>query len=141
MKLRVLSRLPGEIAHFYEPISRSYVFSKVNFFWGCVDGKSFHFTLPLGLKKRVIASSRLGRRFSRADKSVATLNYRRNGIVVVYQGSIFFYDLTSDSVAVVGSLRSCRTILHNGIAVTPHGIFLVSTLRIQIVAQCPYGVH
>ena len=123
MKLRVLSQLPGEIAHFYEPSSNSYVFSKVNSFWGLVDGRSFSFALPLGLKKRFLASSRLGRRLSRVDKSVATLNYHRDGVVAIFQGRIFFYDLLADCVTVVGSMHSCRTILHNGIAVTPYGIF------------------
>ena len=123
MKLRIVEELEGEIAHFYEPSTSTNIFSKFNTFWGSVNATKFEFSVPVTFKQEVFGTLRVNRRLLRLDKSSAAFNYQRDGIVVLYQGIIYFYDLRHKKLITTGRLRQCRNVLHCGIAVTKEAIY------------------
>ena len=66
---------------------------------------------------------RLVRRALRLDKSNACLNFKRDGIVVLYRGKIFFFEFSLRRLNLVGRLKQSRNVLHGGIGVSKEGIF------------------
>ena len=123
MKLEIIEEIDGEIAHFYEPCTNTTLYSVANTFFGMVNGESFKFTLSVPLKIKVLKNIRLIRRLLRFDKSSAVFNYKKDGIIILYQGTMFFYDLQSREIKIVGQLRQCRNVLHSGIAVSENGVY------------------
>ena len=123
LRLKILETLPGEIAHHYEPGSDFMLFSRANRFWGRAAGHSFAFELPMSRRRRLQALTRIGRRLTRTDKSAATFNMARDGIVILYLGQVFFFDLTQHYLLCTSQLRQCRNTLHGGFAVTTTGIY------------------
>jgi hypothetical protein len=51
------------------------------------------------------------------------INHGRDGLVILYQGAIWVYDLAAERLQRVESLRQSRNALHCGVAVTQDGIF------------------
>ncbi len=122
-RLAVREVLPGEIAHHYDPSSAEELFSTANVFFGRLGGRRFTFTIPLPASRRIRTTTRMLRRLTRADKSNAVFNRSRDGIVTLYGGSVFFYDIARESLVQTCTLTQCRNVLHQGIAVTERGIF------------------
>ncbi len=118
MKLEIVEEIDGEIAHFYEPCSNTNLFSKANTFFGMLNGEPFKFTINISLQNKAFTIFRIMRRLLRLDKSSAVFNYKKDGIIVLYQSSIYFYDLKLRKLEIAGQLRQCRNVLHSGIAVT-----------------------
>jgi len=123
MKLEIIEEIDGEIAHFYEPCTSTNLFSKANTFFGMLNGEPFKFTVSISPKKKAFTIFRYTRRLLRLDKSSAIFNHKKDGIIVLYQGSIYFYDLKRRKLEIAGQLRQCRNVLHSGIAVTKNGIY------------------
>lgn len=111
-------RCKQEIIHYFDSEKGDYISSLANKFIAKLNGKYLQFTLPLPFKYKYIYRFRLIRRLLRLDKSNAAFNYSRSGIVALYQGKIYFYNITSGSLSIVGTLKQCRNILHGGILVT-----------------------
>lgn len=123
VKLEVIEVLPGEIAHHYEPDSELELYSQSNRFWGKVGEKNFTVTLPMGTLKKVQSLTRLSRRLTRTDKSSATFNYARDGVIILYLGQVYFFCIRKEQLTHTGTLKQCRNILHCGFAVTGQGIY------------------
>ena len=116
-------RLPAEIVHFYESAKGDRITSLGNRLDVRCRGESHRIALPLSAKERLFSKLRLTRRALRLDKSNAVFNRARDGVVVIYRGNVFFFDLTAGALTKTAELRQCRNVLHGGIAVTPHGIY------------------
>lgn len=115
--------LGAEVVHHYESGGGDFIFSTGNRFRGARDGEPFAFDAPLGAPKRALSGLRLARRALRIDKGNAVFNRRRDGVAVLYDGRVHFYDLASRRLVPAGRLRQCRNILHRGIAVTDDGLY------------------
>ncbi len=116
-------RLDAEIAHHYESNGGDFITSTANRFKVRRRGQLFSFSVPLHPVKGALAILRLARRALRIDKSNAVFNWQRDGVVVLYGGSIYFYDLEKEALSLTGRLSQCRNVLHCGIAVTEQGLF------------------
>ncbi|MCS6857338.1 MAG: hypothetical protein NZM37_06475 [Sandaracinaceae bacterium] len=121
--LRVHEVIDAEIAHHYDPGSGTILLSRAHRFWGKIRGRSFAFSLPASRLHPIFASTRLLRRLTRTDKSSAVFNAEGDGIVVIYRGVVFFYDLKKERLSEAACLWRSRNVLHCGIAVTRAGIF------------------
>jgi hypothetical protein len=121
MKFKILENLQSEIVHFYESDTKNIIKSTGNNFSVVLDGQEVKFSIPG--KNRFLMRFRLIRRFLRYDKSNAILNWKRDGVVILYQWKIYFFDLRSNELNFIDNLKQCRNVLHGGIAVTASGIF------------------
>ena len=122
--LRLGPSLGAEVVHHYDTVSKNTIVSTGNRFAAVIDGAEHRFALPLPAATAGGAWCRLGRRVLRLDKSNAVLNARGDGIVLLYQGAVWFYELTSRRLRRTGALRQCRNVLHRGVAVTSQGIYM-----------------
>lgn len=122
-KLEIFDQIPSEVVHFYDHDTGNMISSRANKFDILIDNKTHKLALPLHALKKPFTLTRLGRRLSRVDKSSAVFNLERDGVVLLYDGLVFFYDLQSRMLSRRLELRNCRNVLHGGIAVTPHGIY------------------
>ena len=116
--------LQAESVHLYDTASRNTVVSTGRCFEAMVGGSVHRIAVPLSPLLAWGLSSRLSRRVLRLDASNAVLNRRGDGIVLVYQGCVHFYDLESRRLHGVRTLRQCRNVLRRGVAVTARGIYL-----------------
>lgn len=120
--LEITKRTPDEVVHYYDSETKDLISSKGNTFLAKLGNREYRFDVPLASKFAIPSYFRLARRALRLDKSNAVFNYARDGIVILYRGQIFFYDLTSKTLKSVGRLRQCRNVLHRGIAVGDRSI-------------------
>jgi len=121
--LEKLEDLNAEITHFWDHEDGSFIFSTGNYFWGFVKGEEFKFNIKIGFPKNIVLSKRLLRRGTRFDKSNAIFNFKKDGIIVIYRGKVYFFCLLSKKLRYIFHLKNCRNVLHNGICVTKQGIF------------------
>lgn len=122
--LRLGPWLPGEVVHLYDTASGNTIVSTGRRFEAVIDGAAHRFAAPLSPVLVPGLWSRPSRRLLRLDKSNAVLNAAGDGIVVLYRGGIYHYDLTTRRLRRTGALRQCRNVLHRGVAVTGRGIYL-----------------
>lgn len=120
MKLRINEFLDYEIIHHYDEDQGDEIKSTGNNFYIKVNGKVFEFSIPG--QSKFLMKYRIFRRFLRYDKSNAVFNWNRNGIVVLFQWKIYFFDLNNEELIYINNLKQCRNVLHGGIAVTPKTI-------------------
>lgn len=120
--LELTKTTTDEVAHYYDNLTGNSITSKGNRFRAILNNNEFRFIIPLAPPKRVAGLFRIGRRALRLDKSNAVFNHSRDGIIVLYQGKIFFFDLQSRLLRMVGQLKQCRNVLHCGISVTEDSI-------------------
>lgn len=123
MELQIVQIMAGEIAHHYESDEGDFIFSKSNHFWGQRGKVAFRFQVPFPGWKRQVSGPRLVRRLLRSDKSNAAFNSLRDGIVILFNGNVYFYDIERRSLRQTAELRQCRNALHQAVAVTKLGIF------------------
>ena len=121
--LEKIENLNAEIAHFWEEKERNFIFSKGNYFWGLSQGEKFEFYVNLKYPENILLSMRLIRRALRYDKSNATFNLKKDGIIIIYRGKVYFYCLLNKRLKFILRLNNCRNVLHNGISVSKYGIF------------------
>ena len=115
--LEIIEQMDGEICHCYDIEKNTYIASKANIFFGKVEGIKFEFTIKSGVMNLLLSINRYSRRVSRRDKSNCLLNNNRDGLVVIYCGNIYFYDLKKKQLNLTSKLIQCRNVLHGGIAV------------------------
>jgi len=121
MKLKILEYFKSEIVHHYESDTENKIVSTGNHFLVELEGQKTHFSIPG--QNRFLMRFRLIRRLLRYDKSNAVFNWKRDGVVVLYQGKIYFFDLKFNKLNFIDDLKQCRNVLHGGVAVTSSGIF------------------
>ncbi|MGB0798631.1 MAG: hypothetical protein ACPGRD_04875 [Planktomarina sp.] len=122
-KLVLGSAIPAEVVHYYNAETGDQITSRAQVFTLYLKGKTTTVVAPLRKWKKPFTWTRLGRRFSRSDKGNAVLNQAQDGVVILYDGTVFFFDLTTGTLTPTATLTNSRNVLHNGIAVTDHGIF------------------
>ena len=117
-------RLDAEVVHLYDTASRNTILSTGRRFEAVIGGSVHRFVLPVSPFLAGGLICRLSRRVLRLDDSNAALNRQGDGIVLVYQGVVHFYELGNRRLRRTGTLRQCRHVLRRGIAVTADGIYL-----------------
>jgi len=115
--------LNPEIVHFYDSENKDIILSECNKFYLSIDNKKIFFVIKLNWHFNFFAKFRLLRRLLRLDKSNAILNYKKDGIIIIYLGVIYFYCLKKKILKKISRLKNHRNVLHNSIAVTNRGIF------------------
>lgn len=121
MKFKILEYLKSEIVHYYESDTKNKIASTGNHFLVVLEGQETHFSIPG--QNRFLMRFRLMRRLLRYDKSNAVFNWKRDGIIVLYQWKIYFFDLRLNQLNFIDNLKQCRNVLHGSIAVKASGIF------------------
>lgn len=121
--VEIVELVEGEAVYWYDSQTRDIIYSKGNRFFATLGGEVHTFSLPVSAGWRPFLATRLTRRLSRLDMANVVLNRDRSGLVVLYRGHLFFYDLETRSVRITGALRLCRNVLRGGIAVTHSGIY------------------
>jgi len=113
MELILKQVIDREICHFASPDTR--ITSQFDRVYVERNGGEATFRLPDDDWKRVFGFSRLLRRALRLDKcNVVPV---ANGLVIIRQGKVFRYDEKTGALEHALSLRNCRNVLHQSIAV------------------------
>ena len=134
-------RFSTEIIHYYNSFNGDLIRSTSRRIIASIDGQNHCIILPMTFWKRFFANPfRLARRLLRIDKSNVVLNSAKDGLVIVYNGSLYYYDLASRSLSHTGLLRQCKNVLHGGIAVTKQGIYFGEYGRNSLRDPVPFGV-
>ena len=115
--------LSPEIAHYYNNKNKDLILSEANKFYLFINKKEYIFSIKLKWYLFFFLKFRILRRLLRLDKSNVILNYYKNGVVILYQNFIYFYDLKKKKLKIIYPLKNCRNVLHDSIAVTKKGIF------------------
>ena len=131
--------LDVDVVHLYDAMSGNMISSKGCRFEAVLDGWVHRFSLPQSFAKSFLSPFRLCRRAFRLDKSNAVLNAKGDGIVLLHQGGIYFYNLADKNIQRTGKLRQGRNVLHCGVAVTKWGIYFGEYGR--NTARHPVPVH
>lgn len=121
MKFNIIEDLKTEIVHHYDSNNKDIIASTGNKFFVRLNDKEFSFKVPVS--NPFLLKLRLLRRLLRYDKSNAVFNWKRDGVVIIYQGRIYFYDIEWKKLSLVDNLKQSRNALHGGIAVDFEGIF------------------
>lgn len=114
--LQIIEQMEGEICHHYDIEKDTYIASKANCFFGKIEGKKFEFIIKTLFVNTLLSNNRYTRRLSRRDKSNCVLNNNKDGLVVIYLGNIYYYDLKKKILIKKSKLIQCRNVLHQGIA-------------------------
>ena len=118
--LNILEEIDCEIVHYFDNESGDCISSIGNRFKIKINQKIIRFQIPHFI---FFTQLRLIRRLSRLDKSNAVFNWAKDGIIVIYQKKIYFFDLASQQLKLTEKLTQSRNALHGGIAVTKNGVF------------------
>jgi hypothetical protein len=113
MKLLIKKILAREICHYSSP--GLLITSQYNRVYVEKDGSEFSFTLPSDGWKVPFGLFRLTRRAFRLDK--CNIVPVADGYVVVQQGRVYRYDEASGCFSQTLTLKNCRNVLHQSIAV------------------------
>jgi hypothetical protein len=122
MKLNVIEDLKSEIVHYYDSKSKNIIKSTGNNFF--VKNNNIEFSFKVPIKNSFLLKSRLLRRLLRYDKSNVVFNWKKDGVITVYQGKIYFFDFNKRKLSFIAKLKQSRNALHGGIAVKSGGIFI-----------------
>jgi hypothetical protein len=115
VKLVFKEVLDQEICHYASP--QMTIFSRSNRVNVYGPGGSRVIQLPAGGWKYLLAWSRLARRALRLDKcNVLPIG---NDLVIIRQGKVYHFNGATQALNLTLSLKNCRNILHQSIAVTP----------------------
>lgn len=120
MKLKIREYLNFEIIHHYDKNNGDEIKSTGNQFF--VKSKGIEYLFQVPGKSKFLMKFRIVRRFLRYDKSNAVFNWKRDGVVILFQWQIFFFDLRKKELIFIDRLKQCRNVLHSGISVTSDAI-------------------
>jgi len=120
---RIKKILDAESVYYYDSETSDIISSIGNHFSVRLDGREHSFSIPTQSKYRPFLASRLARRALRLDMANIVINHDRSGLVIIYQGVLYFFHLADASIRQVGRLRHCRNVLYSSIAVTAKGIY------------------
>jgi hypothetical protein len=113
MKLIIKNIISKEICHFAS--TEMVVTSSYNRVFVNKNGSEFSFRLPSDGWKGIFGLFRLSRRALRLDKcNVVPVE---GGYVIVRQGRVFHYDESTKALTQTLTLKNCRNVLHQSIAV------------------------
>jgi hypothetical protein len=109
----------SEVVHYYNSRTGESITQFGNDFRFNIAGRVGNIKIPLHYKLRVFLYSRLGRRLSRLDKGTCVYIPEFSRLIIVYQYSIYTYDLISNVLDKVSSLQFrnplfCGTLVLNG---------------------------
>lgn len=121
MIFNISEKIQSEIIHHYDSDSGDMIKSTGNSFSIITNKQEINFLIPGQIK--FLMNFRIIRRFLRYDKANAVFNWKRDGVVVLYQWKIYFFDLQTKQLNFIDNLKQCRNVLHGGLAVTSHGIY------------------
>lgn len=113
----------SEITHYWDKNNNCYIFSKGNQFWGSNNKDKFEFKIQVNFPENIFLKNRITRRGLRYDKSNATFNHKKDGLVIIYRSHVFFYCLLRKKLKKIFKLSNCRNIPHGAICVIKEGIF------------------
>jgi hypothetical protein len=131
MKLFFKTNLLGEIAHYYDIVTKDIIISKANKFYVTINKFEHIIKLPLSsIFLFILSKFRLTRRLFRIDKSNAIFNFKKDGVIIIYLKKIYFYDLVKKKLFVAGNLINSKKKVY----------FLVSMVPIKINKGFLYGV-
>lgn len=111
-----------EITHFYDIKNGDSIFSKANKFWGSLNNLPFSFVIPQSKLIILISRLRILRRLLRLDKSNAVFNYKKDGIIIIYNYKLYLFSLKNNNLKHILNLNF-RNVLQDGICVTAKGIY------------------
>jgi hypothetical protein len=135
--------LNPEIVHFYDSVNKDIILSHCNKFYLNIDNKENFFIIKLNWYLNFFSKFRILRRLFRLDKSNVVLNYKRDGVIILYQKIIYFYNFQNKICKKVSRLKNHRNVLHNSIAVTKNGIFFgeygPNNIREKVPVWCSYN--
>ena len=114
MRLAIQEVINQEICHYASP--QMTIFSQSNRVSVHRPGGSHMIELPADGWKKLASWSRLARRALRLDKCNVTPV--GNDLVIIRQGQVFHYNIATQALTPTLSLKNCRNILHQSIAVT-----------------------
>jgi hypothetical protein len=120
---RIKQILDAESVYYYDSETSDIVTSTGNHFSIRIDGREHNIVIPVPKKHLPFLPFRLTRRALRLDMANVVLNHDRSGLVILYQGLLYFFNLADASLQQVGQMRHCRNTLYNSIAVTARGIY------------------
>jgi hypothetical protein len=122
--LQISERLEVDNVHYYDSSTGDLITSTSSLVDAVFEGQTHRFLLPIpGFVRRLANPLRLARRLVRSDKSNVVVNAARDGLVILYLGCMYFYDLKSRNLSETGRMRQCRNVLHGGVAVTDKGLY------------------
>ncbi len=117
MKLNIKKTIKREICHYASP--NLVITSRHNKIYVERDGRETIVKLPLKGWKEIFSFSRKLRRALRLDKcNVVPVP---EGLVIVRQGVVYFYDEKQKTLTQTLRLKNCRNLLHQSIAVMENG--------------------
>ena len=113
MKFTIKNIIPGEICHFAS--AEMLITSCYNRVFIKKGNQEFSFSLPQDSLKSLFGLFRLSRRALRLDKcNVVPVE---GGYVAIRQGEVFHYCENTSKLTQVQTLKNCRNVLHQSIAV------------------------
>jgi hypothetical protein len=118
MKIEIIDIIPGEVCHHYNIMTDDLIVSMGPKFFGRVKGACFEFEIPVHFTDLLMTKTRYLRRISRRDKSNCILNWSKNGLIVIYLGVIYYYDLRLKKLSQTLKMNYGRNLLHQSIAVS-----------------------
>ena len=120
---RIKEVLNAESVYYYDSVSSEIISSVGNRFYARLSGNTYKFSIPLPRRYLPFLHSRLTRRALRLDMANVVINHDRSGLIIIYQGCLYFFDFADCTIRQVGRLRQCRNVLYNAIAVTARGVY------------------
>jgi len=120
---RIKQVLDAESVYYYNSKSSDIVSSIGNRIYARLDDTEYKFAIPVSSRFLPLLPFRLTRRALRLDMANIVVNHDRSGLVILYQGILYFFDVADGSIRQTGRMRHCRNVLYNGIAVTDKGIY------------------
>lgn len=124
MQLELKTELPAKAAHYYNAFTGDILLSDANRFYGECHGRKFSFRVPIPLLNWLSLPSQTMRRAARTNAASAVFNFCGDGVVIAYQGCLFFYDILHDELHETGHLKNCNCVLFGGISVSENGIYI-----------------
>ena len=115
--MEAANRPGSEIIHVLDNDSGNYIESRAPDFYIRMDGKDYHLRLPLDVPRRLTAHWRMARRLLRTDKANAVFVDHGRAVVLLYMGAIYRWAPGQHEAVQVGTLRQCRNVLHQAVAV------------------------
>jgi len=112
------SNVPGsEIIHFFDSRDGNFIESRGPHFKIHLQGRTHRIRLPLNAALRCVSPFRFSRRFLRIDKANAVMVDGGNAVIFLYMGGIYRWSPEMPAPQRTGTLRQCRNVLHQSIAV------------------------
>ena len=90
MIFNISEKIQSEIIHHYDSDSGDMIKSTGNSFSIITNNQEINFLIPGQIK--FLMNFRIIRRFLRYDKANAVFNWKRDGVVVLYQWKIYFFE-------------------------------------------------